>query len=212
VLTGIHAIIFDLDGTLYFSDGLAREVNQAVRGLIARLRGIGPDAAADLIRETRNRLSMASGVETPLTSVCSELGVSPKQFHEALTPEVNPESYLTPDERVAALLSSLKKHYELFVYTNNNRTLSSRIISALGLSGLFNGVVTIEDSWRPKPDRCSLRALLSSIGRLPEECLFVGDRFDIDLRLPAEMGSAVMLISSVDDLFRLELPARGKTA
>jgi len=211
VLTGIHAIIFDLDGTLYFSDGLAQEVNLAACRLIARCRGIEPDAAADLIRNTRNRLSLARGVETSLTSVCSELGVPPRQFHEALTPAVTPESYLTPDERVAALLSSLKKHYELFVYTNNNRTLSSRIISALGLSGLFNGVVTIEDSWRPKPDRSALRALLSAIGRLPEECLFVGDRFDIDLRLPAEMGSAVMLISSVDDLFRLELPARGKT-
>jgi len=211
VLTGIHAIIFDLDGTLYVSDGLAQEVNLAVRRLIARNRGIEPEAAADLIRDTRNRLSLASGVETSLTSVCSELGVSPRQFHEALNPEINPESYLAPDERVAALLSSLKKHYELFVYTNNNRTLSSRIISALGLSGLFNGVVTIEDSWRPKPDRSALRALLSSIGRLPEECLFVGDRFDIDLRLPAEMGSAVMLISSVDDLLRLEIPARGKT-
>ncbi len=211
MLTGIHAIIFDLDGTLYFSDGLAQEVNLAACRLIARCRGIEPDAAADLIRNTRNRLSLARGVETSLTSVCSELGVPPRQFHEALTPAVTPESYLTPDERVAALLSSLKKHYELFVYTNNNRTLSSRIISALGLSGLFNGVVTIEDSWRPKPDRSALRALLSAIGRLPEECLFVGDRFDIDLRLPAEMGSAVMLISSVDDLFRLELPARGKT-
>ena len=57
-----------------------------------------------------------------------------------------------------------------------------------------------------------MKRILSAIGRLPQECLFVGDRFDIDLRLPAEMGSAVMLISIKDDLFRLEIPARGKTA
>jgi len=211
VLSGIHAIIFDLDGTLYFSDGLAREVNLAASRFIARLKGMPPDAAADLIRETRARLSNVRGVDTSLTSVCSELGGSPRQFHEAITPEVTPELHLTRDERLVNLLASLKKRYELYIYTNNNSTLSSRILSALGISGLFNGVFTIEDSWRPKPDRSALQSLLSAIGRLPEECLFVGDRYDIDLRLPAEMGSAVMLIASIDDLFRLEIPARRKT-
>jgi putative hydrolase of the HAD superfamily len=210
VLSGIHAIIFDLDGTLYINDGLAREVQQAACRFVARLRGIEPDAAADLIRETRVRLSQASGIDTPLTSVCSELGGSPRQFHEAITPAVNPELHLKPDERVSTLLASLRKRYELYIYTNNNRTLSGRTLSALGISGLFNGVFTIEDTWRPKPDRSALRALLASIGRLPEECLFVGDRYDIDLRMPADMGAAVMLISGVDDLFRLGLPARGK--
>ncbi len=211
VLSGIHAIIFDLDGTLYFSDGLAREVSLAATRFIARLKGIEPDTAADMIRETRARLSIASGVDTPLTTVCSELGGSPRQFHEAITPAVTPELYLKRDERLVNLLASLKKRYELYIYTNNNSTLSSRTLSTLGISDLFNGVFTIEDSWRPKPDRSALRSLLSSIGRLPEECLFVGDRYDIDLRLPAEMGSAVMLISSLDDLFRLEIPAGGKT-
>lgn len=185
-------------------------MNLAASRFIARLKGIEPDAAADLIRETRTRLSTASGVDTSLTSVCSELGGSPQQFHEAITPAVTPELYLKPDERLVNLLAFLKKRYELYVYTNNNRTLSGRTLSVLGISGLFNGVFTIEDSWRPKPDRSALRSILSSIGRLPEECLFVGDRYDIDLRLPAEMGSAVMLISSIDDLFRLEIPAGGE--
>lgn len=212
MFSGIHAIIFDLDGTLYNSDDLAREVQQGACSLIARLKGIEMDAAEDLIRDTQSRLSLASGVETSLTSVCSELGSSPREFHEAITPAVTPELYLRPDERVSTLLTSLKKKFELYVYTNNNRTLSDRIISSLGIFGLFNAVFTIEDSWRPKPDSVALRALLSSIGRRPEECLFVGDRYDIDLRLPAEMGSAVMLISGLDDLFRLEIPARGKTS
>lgn len=210
VLSGIHAIIFDLDGTLYVSDGLASEVNRAACRFIARLRGITADDAADLIRETRSRLSRASGADTSLTAVCAELGGSPRQFHEAITPEVNPEQYLSPDARVVNLLASLKKRNELYVYTNNNRTLSGRILSVLGISDSFNGVFTIEDSWRPKPDRSALRSLLSSIGRMPDECLFVGDRYDIDLRLPAGMGSAVMLISSIDDLFRLGIPLRGK--
>ncbi len=210
MLSGIHAIIFDLDGTLYISDGLAREVSLAACRFIARLRGITADDAADLIRETRSRLSRASGADTSLTAVCAELGGSTQQFHEAITPGVNPEQYLRPDARVVNLLASLKKRYELYVYTNNNRTLSGRILSVLGISDLFNGVFTIEDSWRPKPDRSALRSLLSSIGRMPDECLFVGDRYDIDLRLPAGMGSAVMLISSIDDLYRLGIPLRGK--
>jgi len=38
----------------------------------------------------------------------------------------------------------------------------------------------------------------------PAEALFVGDRYDVDLRLPEQRGCPVYLSRSVEQLLRLE--------
>ena len=71
---------------------------------------------------------------------------------------------------------------------------------AIGIEGLFAEVFTVEDFWRAKPDRLALAKLFAAIGAEPVECLFVGDRYDVDLRLPEEHGSRVFLTTTVDEL------------
>jgi len=207
VLTDIRAIVFDLDGTLYVSDRLDEKIRRAVCEYAGSLKGISPEAAADLIRETRERLSQEQGMEVTLSSVCEELGGDLAGFHQAITPKVHPEKYLTRDDRVVRLVTNLAARYDLYIYTNNNPDLAGRIMNLLGISGLFREVFTIENFRRPKPDRSALERLFSAIDRHPVECLFVGDRYDVDLRVPAEMGSAVFLVTGVQELLKLALPA-----
>jgi putative hydrolase of the HAD superfamily len=207
MLSDIRAIIFDLDGTLYVSDGLAEEIRRAVCEYAANLTGVSPEAAADLVRETRERLSREQGMEATLTSVCEELGGDIAGFHQTVTPKVHPEAFLARDDRVIMLVTNLAKRYDLYIYTNNNPVLTGRILELLGISGIFQEVFTIENFRRPKPDRNALERLFSAIGRCPNECLFVGDRYDVDLRVPAEMGSAVFLVTGVQELLKLALPA-----
>jgi len=207
VLTDIRAIVFDLDGTLYVSDRLDEKIRRAVCEYAGSLKGISPEAAADLIRETRERLSLEQGMEVTLSSVCEELGGDLAGFHQAITPKVHPEKYLTRDDRVVRLVTNLAARYDLYIYTNNNPDLAGRIMNLLGISGLFREVFTIENFRRPKPDRSALERLFSAIDRHPVECLFVGDRYDVDLRVPAEMGSAVFLVTGVQELLKLALPA-----
>lgn len=207
MLTDIRAIVFDLDGTLYVSDRLDEKIRHAVCEYAGSLKGISPEAAADLIRETRERLSQEQGMEVTLSSVCEELGGDLAGFHQAITPKVHPEAYLTRDDRVVRLVTNLAARYDLYIYTNNNPDLTGRIMNLLGISGLFREVFTIENFRRPKPDRSALERLFSAIDRHPVECLFVGDRYDVDLRVPAEMGSAVFLVTGVQELLKLALPA-----
>jgi putative hydrolase of the HAD superfamily len=202
--SGIRAIIFDLDGTLYFSDGFADAIKGGVALYIANLKGITADTAAILIRETRERLSREKGQEATLSMVCIELGGSVAGFHTAVTPLLHPETILKPDYQVTDLLAKLAERFDLYLYTNNNRTLTDRILKTLELSDLFGWIFTIEDFWQPKPDRDVLNHIFSTILKNPEECLFVGDRYDVDLKLPAEMGSAHFLVSNMQDLLGLE--------
>ena len=203
VLNDLRAIVFDLDGTLYVSNDLGREINLAASRYIAELKRIDLVGAAALIRATKKMLSAASGIDTPLTMAIIELGGDVRELHRRFSTEIEPELYLKRDERVVELLRLLGESFELAIYTNNNVLLTTRIMKALGVGGMFNHVFTIEDSWRPKPDRPTLDGILQAIGRKPIECLFVGDRYDIDLRLPASLGSAVFLAKNVEELLNL---------
>ena len=199
----IKALVFDLDGTLYTSAPLGREILLSAARYVAELKAVGDGEAEQLIRDAKKRLSAASGFDATLSLACRELGGDLRELHRRFAADIKPEHYLSRDERVADLLKTLGGRFDLYLYTNNNRQLSTAITDLLGVAGLFRGVFTIEDTWRPKPDRAGLEDIFRGIGREPEECLFIGDRYDIDLRLPAALGCAVFLVSTTEELFHL---------
>lgn len=203
MLSSVRAIVFDLDGTLYSSGGLGYEIGASAYRYIAGVRKLSVDEAAALVRETKRRLTSLNGREASLSLVCLELGGDLRELHHHFAEDIDPERFLTRDERVIDLLHDLDRQHELYLYTNNNRLLTARIMDVIGVSGFFEKEFTIEDYWRPKPDRPTLDAIFREIGRQPAECLFVGDRYDIDLRLPAELGCPVFLTSSVEELLTL---------
>lgn len=206
MLTGIDAIVFDLDGTLYQSESLGVQIAACADRYLADLLRVSPEEAGEIVRRVRRELTARFGREASLSDACRELGGDLRELHRRFAAEVAPEPHLRRDSRVVQFLRTLGASRELYLYTNNNRALSGRIMDAIGVTGLFRRVVTIEDNWRPKPDLQVLDALFADIGRKPSECLFVGDRYDIDLRLPAELGCSVYLSRTVDELLGLTLP------
>lgn len=210
MLGELKALVFDLDGTLYVSGELGREISSCACRYIAELKGVSVEEAGRLIREMQKRLCAASGTDSTLSHACMELGGNLRELHRRFADEIAPEPLLSPDERVVKLLLALRSKFDLALYTNNNRSLSARIMEGIGVTGLFRLVVTIEDTWRPKPDRAALDNIYRLLGRKPGECLFIGDRYDIDLRLPASMGSAVFLATSVEELLPLNKLLHGE--
>jgi len=203
-LSAIRGIVFDLDGTLYVSDPFAATIQEAAAGYIAALKGIGTDEAHSLMAAARAQLCEAHGITPTLSAVCTELGGSIRDLHAAFEVRLRPESYLVRDERVIALLERLSRRFELCLYTNNNRALTTRIIGYLGLDGFFRHIFAIDDQWLAKPDEAMLEQVLNRLGLAPAEALFVGDRYDVDLRLPEQRGCPVFLSQSVEQLLRLE--------
>lgn len=202
--TLIRAIVFDLDGTLYVCERFAAEIQNAATEYIARLKGINMGDAEILMAATRARLTEASGSVQTISAVCTELGGSVQELHRFFQATLRPEAYLVRDERVIQLLDWLARHFALYVYTNNNRILTTRIIGYLGLEHALSGVFTIDDTWRGKPDEGMVKELLKEIGCSPEETLFAGDRYDVDLRLPEQLGCPVYLSRSIEQLLRLK--------
>lgn len=200
----IRGIIFDLDGTLYVCDTFAGLIQDVATEYISDLKGISQPEAGLLMAATRLRLLEESGSVQTLSAVCVELGGSVRELHRFFENKLRPEACLVRDERVIQLLERLSKQFPLYIYTNNNRALATRIINYLGLDGLFRHIFAIDDAWRAKPDEEMLGMVLSDTGLSPAEALFVGDRYDIDLRVPEQHGCPVYLSQSLDQLLRLE--------
>lgn len=201
----IRAIIFDLDGTLYVDDGLSREIYRSACRSLAKIKGgLTLERADRLLNETTERLSGIEGYRVSLTRSCSELGIDLRELHRHFSEDISPELFLRRDERVVALLQRLAGRYDLYLYTNNNRCLAVRIMQLIGIEALFRKVYSIEDSWQPKPDREVLAGMLQEIGCEPRQCLFVGDRYQIDLMLPEKMGAQVFLSKKIEELLTLD--------
>jgi putative hydrolase of the HAD superfamily len=99
---------------------------------------------------------------------------------------------------------NLAKSRPLYLFTNNNRALTTRIIDLLGISDVFRRIYTIDDTWKGKPDEGALDRILEETGLQASQALFVGDRYDTDLRLPEQRGCPVYLSQSIEQLLRLE--------
>lgn len=200
----IRGIIFDLDGTLYTCEAFADTIQDAALTYMAGLLGIRQTEACQLMADTRQRLARESGTLPTLSAVCVELGGDIRELHRCFTTLLQPEEYLRPDQRVTALLRRLAQRYPLYVYTNNNRALATRILIQIGLEDLFQGLFAIDDAWLAKPDEGALADILEKTGLAPAEALFVGDRYDVDLRVPEQFGCPVYLSRKVEQLLRLD--------
>lgn len=200
----IRGIVFDLDGTLYVCDRFAAVIQDAAAVYIAGLKGVSHADAVSLMVTTRLRLTEESGTVQTLSSVCTELGGSLQELHRFFESTLRPEEFLVKDERVIHLLKMLAERFSLYIYTNNNRVLTTRIINHLGLESAISDIFTIDDTWCGKPDEAMVTGLLEKIGLTQNEVLFVGDRYDVDLRVPDQLGCPVYLSQNLEQLLRLE--------
>lgn len=195
----LKAIVFDLDGTLYQDDRLGAQVSHSAVRYVAELKGVS-EAEAEALIEKQRRENRDGGT---LSRAVVALGGNLKEMHLRFARDVRPEGLLIVDERVPALLRSLASRYRLILYTNNNRDLSARIMERIGVTGIMHEVITIEDFWLPKPDLKVIAAILEKAGVNPEETLFVGDRYEVDLAAPESIGCRIFETRTVDELLTL---------
>lgn len=196
----LKAIVFDLDGTLYRDDRLGEEVNQSAIRYVAALRQVEMADAEAMLQRAR----VENGDGGTLSRAVVALGGNLPEMHRRFAQEIHPDQFLKRDERVPKLLTLLATRFELFLYTNNNRDLSGRIMAQLGVTGLFREIFTIEDYWLPKPDPKLITDILTKIAVKPADALFVGDRYEVDLLVPASIGCPVFESKTVEELLALE--------
>lgn len=165
--------LFDLDNTLHNAAASAfGPLDAAMNDYIERELGVGA-AEADRLRAHYWHRYGAT-----LLGLMRHHGVKPAHFlhHTHVLPGLEQRLAAHPHDLAAFRRLQGRK----YILTNAPLAYAERVLRALGLLRLVDGVIGIEQMtmfghWRPKPDARMFRALAVRLGVPPRRCVLVED-------------------------------------
>ena len=185
----VQCILFDLDGTLYYSPDYNARVEAEITAIVAQTLKADVSKAKLGLDEERKRRGT-------LTGALRVLGVNRSLFFQTLAEKIDPLTYLTRDRSTILTVEILKKRgFRLGLVTNNGRKMVEKILGAIGLeASLFDVTVTSDDS-EPKPSSQPFLFALDKLKCQPDEAVYVGDRVQAELLPARKVGIKTVLLA-----------------
>ncbi len=183
----IEAFLFDLDNTLYPpSVGLLRATDRALTGYISQRLGL-PRQEADALR-----LKLWRRYGTTARGLAEEYGLPLEEIIAHILEHADPARFLGPNPAARRLLQRLR--VPAWLLTNSPREYARRALRAMGLEGVFAGVIAIEDlQWVGKPAPEALLRAAEIVGQPPERIGLADDDLRT-IRAARELGMFAVLV------------------
>ena len=200
----LKCIVFDIDGTLYTNrEFVAEQIDVQIRHW-AELQGKSHDEARKEIQDYRKTYALENGGKSiSLANAFLHFGIDIETSIEWRNKLLEPEKYLSRDKKLAGVLEELKQKYILICLTNNPVFAAGRILKAVGINECFEHIVGLDTLKKSKPSKESLLKVCEITQTPFDECLSVGDRYDIDLSLPLQLGMGGVLVNDSNDIIEL---------
>lgn len=179
--------IFDLDETLYPAEsGLVSCLDQRINAYLENRLAIKREA----VDELRKRWVEEYG--TTLRGAQVNCGADPLDYI-AYTHDIDAGRFLSTDRELLRTLKALPG--SKVVFSNSPRVHAFSVIDALGLTGVFERIYTIEFcEYEGKPARRAYERVLADLGVPGEHCVMIEDT-PRNLLVPHEMGMTTVLLS-----------------
>ena len=201
----LKTIIFDIDGTLYTNQLYVFEQVDAQIRHFAHTTGISENDARKKIQSYRSTWSREhDGKKISLGNAFKAFGISIEESIRWRNELLSPEIYLKKDERLIASLLELKKSYKLICLTNNPVTAARKTLKAIGVDTIITDIVGLDTCMKSKPAIETLEKVREITGTPYENCISIGDRYDIDLALPLKLGCGAILVNGAEDIYDLD--------
>lgn len=200
----LDTIIFDIDGTLYTNALYVFEQVDAQIRHFAHIRGISEKEARWQIHRYRESWSQRNGgKKISLGNTFVAFGVSIEESINWRNTLLEPSNYLKRDDKLRASLEKLGTKYKMVCVTNNPVVAAKKTLAAVGIEDLLPDVIGLDTCGKSKPAKENLDKAIEIAGTQFDRCISIGDRYDIDLALPLELGMGAMLVSGAEDLYNL---------
>ena len=200
----LKAIIFDIDSTLYTSQTYAFEQVDCQVREFAKLRGITADQARKMVADYRRQFALEhNGSKVSLGNTLLSFRIPIEQSIEWRKTLLEPADFLGRDDSLIEEMKILAEHFTMICVTNNPVLPARKTLEALGISGFFPEIVGLDTCFKSKPAREPFLKAVEKLGVEAAACLAVGDRYDLDIALPMEMGMGGILVSGVSDVYQL---------
>lgn len=195
-------IVYDLEGTLFFSETFGLATTELGAECLASVRGISLDEARALLGDTRNKLSKDKGFRVSLTTTLVELDID-LNYWSTWQSKVDLREHTMPDPGIRACIADVSNQYTVFVLTNMTSQLAMRTLEFIGINDYVMELFTSDQESFAKPDIDIYRYLSHKYSLPPEEILSVGDRFHVDLSPAIAFGAYGFEVTNKDDLIAL---------
>ncbi|MCQ2583688.1 MAG: HAD family hydrolase [Treponema sp.] len=200
----LKTIIFDIDSTLYTSAAYAFEQVDCQVREFARIRGIEANEARKMVADYRKEFAdKNNGKKISLGNTLVAFGIPIETSVKWREQLLEPKEFLGRDERLIEELKILKQHFNLICVTNNPVLPARKTLEAIGVETLIPEIVGLDTCFKSKPAVEPFMTAVERIGCKVEECLAIGDRYDMDIGLPLEMGMGGILVTGVEELYDL---------
>lgn len=206
----LRAFIFDIDSTLYTNHAYAFEQVDCQVRQFAKERGISVDEARRMVAEYRKQFAAEhNGSKVSLGNTLLSFGVPIEQSVQWRRELLEPTDFLRRDEKLIDELKILQKKYQLICVTNNPVLPARKTLDALGISEFFPEIVGLDTCFKSKP---ALEPFETAVERLSkssesgikaENCIAIGDRYDMDIALPLKMGMGGILVNGVEEVYQI---------
>ena len=200
----LRAFIFDIDSTLYTNAAYAFEQVDCQVRQFAKERGITADEARRMVADYRKKFAEEhNGSKVSLGNTLLAFGVPIEQSVQWRRELLEPADFLSRDERLIQTLINLQSKYKLICVTNNPVLPARKTLEALGVSEFFPEIVGLDTCFKSKPAVEPFQTALNILNEKAENCVAVGDRYDMDIALPLEMGMGGILVSGVEEIYQI---------
>ncbi|MCQ2573138.1 MAG: HAD family hydrolase [Treponema sp.] len=200
----LKTIIFDIDSTLYSCPEYAFEQVDCQVRHFAELRDMTHDEARKLVSDFRRKWAAEhDGQKISLGNLLTYFNIPIEESIEWRKTLLEPADFLNRDEKLIEALTKLKGKYKMISVTNNPVLPARKTLEAVGVSEFFSEIIGLDTCHVSKPHEKPFLLAAEKTGAKPEECLSVGDRFDIDLALPMKLGMGGILVTGVEDVWTL---------
>ncbi|MBT4651530.1 HAD hydrolase-like protein [Candidatus Woesearchaeota archaeon] len=189
-------ILFDNDGTLYQIPRVF--FNTVMDNIYSGIIKATGKSMEDVLRENK---ALKEKYKTDLTAraFSKEYGFDLERFNSHIYENINPSDLeVSRDQKLESLLGSLEG--EKVIYTNNHTTLARKILNSLGIEGLFEDVIGVDQlDYFSKPSSQSFQLVSEKVGLSNfDEVFFVEDK-GINLKPARELGVKTVLVGSGKD-------------
>lgn len=194
-------LIFDIDGTLYTSAEFVQEqIDVQVRHW-ADINGMSHEDARKKIADFRKKYATENdGKKISLGNVFLNFGVDIDTSIRWRIELLKPENFLKPNEELKTALEKAAEKFTLIAVTNNPVEAARKTLAVLGLDKIIPEIIGLDTCRKSKPAKEILDIALERTGAKAEECISIGDRYDIDLSLPVKMGMGGVLVNGADEV------------
>lgn len=202
----IKALIFDIDSTLYTSSSYAFEQVDCQVRQFAKERGISDDEARKMVADYRKQFALEhNGSKVSLGNTLLSFGVPIEKSVQWRKDLLEPADFLSFDQNLVDELTQLSKKYKMICVTNNPVLPARKTLEAIGVSDFFDEIIGLDTCYKSKPALEPFQLAVQKLKVPCEECLAIGDRYDMDIALPLQMGMGGLLVNGVEDLYGLVL-------